>query len=541
VEFHPHPTLIAYFRELYDLGVIPLPMATNLERSQYAHLLETSMAGGMSSALVDRLKNYLLPEYEKLPDASRLIHDNLRSCIATQNELKSSNEQYTRIAGLFHDLNAYVTAWGARISREKAAGNENLRLTETNLETTVSSLKQLELEKAEPVAKKEKHDAAKRAAVSNLQALLAEKRINETRLKDQTGILTGSREGVRTRIQPLSTSRDELEKAISGLRRLNLETPSDPTGKATEEQIKTGTERIQEESRQLKELQRASEAEQAALKEHQGASFELVKLAEKLDGTPILQRYADLTDLNEAARLEAKLGSLVHGLIVKDTERAAGQVAKLDTGLAEVWLTTCKDPGNDIVSEKLGAFQKVDYDKSSRMTRIPGRPVLGDAARKKRLQELDLQIKRAKKESAELEAVVQQLEVLNKHTNRIADEYTSRPFSWLKSETASLQKQAKLLDSKIEGISEEIKAVEKEITEVAGQFQAVTESFNAPEEVINAALSRNKTSIDINDPLRVRLEKEKVDGIDKYTMLQTIWDSISGLTGRKCRHRYRRD
>ena len=200
VEFHPHPTLIAYFRELYDLGVIPLPMATNLERSQYAHLLETSMAGGMSSALVDRLKNYLLPEYEKLPDVSRLMHDNLRSCIETQNELKSSNEQYTKIAGLFHDLNAYVTAWGTRISREKAAANEKLRFTETNLETTVNSLNQLEVEKAELVAKKERHDAAKRSAVSDLQALLAEKRISETRLKDQTGILTGSREELRTRI-----------------------------------------------------------------------------------------------------------------------------------------------------------------------------------------------------------------------------------------------------------------------------------------------------------------------------------------------------
>ena len=269
VELHAHPTLIAYFRELYDLGVIPLAMATDLERSQYAHLLETSMAGGMSSALVDRLKNYLLPEYDKLPDASRLMHDNLRSCIETQNELKSSQEQYTNIAGLFHDLNAYVTALGTRISRDKDAASEKLRLTETNLESTLSSLKQIEKEKTELTAKKQKHDADKRSALSNLQALLDEKGIHKQRLQDQAEALSGPSEQLKAQIQPLTYSRDELEKAISGLRQLLPESPSDPTGKETEERIKSETKRIREESRQLRELQRASEAERIVLKDHQ--------------------------------------------------------------------------------------------------------------------------------------------------------------------------------------------------------------------------------------------------------------------------------
>jgi chromosome condensin MukBEF ATPase and DNA-binding subunit MukB len=529
VELHAHPTLIAYFRELYDLGVIPLAMATDLERSQYAHLLETSMAGGMSASLVDRLKNYLLPEYEKLPDASRLMHDNLLSCIETQNELNSSSEQYTKIADLFRDLNAYVTARGLRISREKDAANEKLRLTETNLETTVGSLQQLELEKVELTVKKEKHDAARKAAVSNLQASLAEKRTEEQRLKDQWGVLTGNRDELKIQLQPINSSRDELDEAISGLQQLHLEISGDPTGKETEVRIKTETERIQEEFRQLKELQRVSEAEQAALKEYQGASPDLVKLAEKLDGTPILHRYADLTDLNEAAQLEAKLGPIVHGLIVKDTAKAAGQIAKLDPGVAEVWLTASKDPANAIVSEKMGNFQRVDYAEASRLTRIPSRPVLGEAARKKRLQELDLQIKSARKESAELEAVVRKLDGLSKHANRIADEFASKPLSWLKSETASLQKQIKHLDSQIARISKELVEVETEITAVTGRFQAVTESFVAPEEVLNAALSRNATAFAIKDPLRIRLEKERVDGIALFTKLQAIWESISGL------------
>lgn len=529
MEFHAHPTLIAYFRELYDLGVIPLAMATDLERSQYAHLLETSMAGGMSSALVDRLKNYLLPEYEKLPDASRLMHDNLRSCIETQNELKSSNEQYTRIATLFHDLNSYVTALGTRISREKDAANEKLKLTETNLETTVKSLNQLEKEKRDLQEKKRKHDADKRDALSNLQTSLDEKRAQEQSLKTEGEELSGTRNELNAKKQPLNSSKTELEKAISGLKKLQLETPADPTGKKMEARIKSETDRIQEELTQLKALLRTSEAEQTALKNHQGASSELVGLAEKLGGTPTLKRYAGIEDLKEAAQVEAKLGPLVHGLIVKDMEKTASQFVKLDTSLTEIWLTTSKDPANEIMSEKLGDFQKVDSDNATRLTRVPERPVLGEAARKRRLQELELNIKKAKKESGELGIIVEQLDELKKHTHRIADEFAERSLSWLKSEASAIQKQIDLLDSKIGGIIERAKTLATEITKLAGQFHAITESFNAPEVTINTGISRNETAVAINTPLKDKLENERVEGIARYTALQTVWASISGL------------
>ena len=517
MEFHAHPTLIAYFREMYEVGVIPLAMATDSERSQYAHMLETSMAGGMSSALVDRLKNYLLPEYEKLPDASRLMHDNLRSCIGTQNELKSANEQYIRIATLFRDLNYYVTALGTRIKREKDAANEKLKLTETNLETTLKSLDQLETEKGKLLEKKQKHDSDKRDALSSLQLSLDEKRTEEQRLKSDTDKLTITRNELNARVQPLRGSRDELEKAVSGLQDLQMEIPADPTGKNIETRIKTETDRLQEELIQLKEVLRTSETEQTALKNHQGASSELVNLAEKLNGTPIVRRYADLKDLNEAAQLEAKLGPLVSGLIVKDAEKAASQIAKLDIGWDEIWLTTSEDPANEIRSKKMGAFQKVDFDKSFRMTRIPDPPVLGEAARKKRLQELELRIKKTKTESAELENIVVQLEELKRHAHRIADEWADCSLSWLKSEVASIEKQAKLLNSKIDGIAKKAEALAREITSTASQFQAVADTFNEPDRVINAAISQNDIAIGINTPLRDRLKKEREDGIANYT------------------------
>jgi chromosome condensin MukBEF ATPase and DNA-binding subunit MukB len=529
MEFHAHPTLIAYFRELYDYGVIPLAMATDLERSQFAHLLETSMAGGMSSALVDRLKNYLLPEYEKLPDATRLMHDNLRSCIETQNELKSSNEQYTRIATLFHDLNSYVTALGTRISREKEATNEKLKLTESILKTTENSLKQLEKEKADLVKKKEKHDADKRAALLNLQTELGEKRVEEASLKTEGDTLSTTRNELNAKSQPLNNSKSELEKAIAGLKKLEIESPTDPSGKKMEERIKSETDRLQEELNQLKDLLRDSEAEQSALKNHQGAGTELVRLAEKLGGTPVLKHYAGLEDLKEAAQVEAKLGPLVQGLIVKDMEKATNQLVKLDTSLREIWLTTSKDPANEIGSKKLGDFHRVDSDNTSRLTRVPERPVLGEAARKRRLQELELHIKKAKKEGAELTVIVGQLEELKKHAHRIPDEWAERPLSWFKSEASSIQEQVALLNSQIDGIIEKTKASEKEITKLTGQFQTIAESFDEPEKAINAEINRNDTAVGINDPLKTRLEKERVDEIASFTALQTVWSSISGL------------
>lgn len=529
MEFHAHTTLIAYFRELYESGVIPLAMATDLERSQYAHLLETSMAGGMSSELVDRLKNYLLPEYEKLPDATRLMHDNLRSCIETQNELKSSNEQYTRIATLLHELNSYVTTLGSRISREKDAANEKLKLTETNLATTVNSLEQLAKEKENLLKKKEKHDSDKRAALLNLQSTLAEKRAEEQRLKTNGATLSATRNELNAKTTPLNISKSELEKAISGLNELELEIPSDPTGKIVEERIKFETDRIKEELTQLKDLLRNSEAEQTTLKNHQGASVELVRLAEKLGGTPVLKHYADLEDLKVAAQVEAKLGPLVHGLIVRDMEKATNQLAKLDTSLTEIWLTTSKDPANETASKKLGNFHRVDSDSTSRLTRVPERPVLGEAARKKRLQELELHIKKAKKEATQLEGIIEQLEDLKKHTYRIPDEWAKCPLSWFTSEASSIQKQITQLNSQIERIAESGKALATEITTLEGQFQTITDSFQEPENAIHSDISQNDTAVAIKIPLKDRLEKERVEGIANYTTFQKIWASISEL------------
>ncbi len=69
-----------------------------------------------------------------------------------------------------------------------------------------------------------------------------------------------------------------------------------------------------------------------------------------------MQRYADVGDLKEAARMEARLGPLVHGLIVNDTEQAARQIAKLETGIKEIWLTASEDPAKGTVSKEHGAF-----------------------------------------------------------------------------------------------------------------------------------------------------------------------------------------
>ncbi len=487
------------------------------------------MAGGMSSALVDRLKNYLLPEYEKLPEATRLMHDNLRSCIGTQNELQSSNEQYAKIASLFQDLNSYVVGFGTRISRDKDAANAKLKLTESTLETVVTALKQLKIEKQTLSVKKTEHDEKKKNALADLQASLDQKRGEEQQLKSQIDPLAVTRDELREKVQPLNASKDELDKATAGLRELEFEISDDPTGKQTEGWINVEIERLQEEHRQLKELRHSSEAEQTALKEHKGANAELVKLAEKLGGTPIVQRYADLADLKEAARVQATLGPLVDGLIVKDIGKAAGQLAKLEVGLHEIWLTASKDPASEITTEKLSPFQKVDYDKSTRMTRIPERPRLGEAARKKRLQDLELQIKSAKKEMVDLEVILGKLDLLKKHNNRIADDFVIWPSSRLKSEAASIEEEIKKLNGQIAEISRQGGLLEKEITKLTGKFQNVSESFNTPESEINADITRNQTAIDLKEPLQVRLETERVEGIAKYTALQSIWDSLSSL------------
>jgi len=529
LDFHAPPTLIAYFRELFDWGVLPLTMATDLERSQYAHLLETSMAGGLSAPLVDRLKNYLLPEYGKLPEATRLMYDNLLACIRTQDELELSNEHYTRIGSLFQNLKNYVAALGRRIRGDTDSANAKLKLTELNLSTTKTQLENLHKTKERLSAKRKKHDAEKQAALSDLRLFIQAKQKEEQDQVATVGKLNVSRQALADEVRPLGVSRDELKHAISGLIEIFPDSPSDCTGKATEDLITAKIDQILAEMQELTRHLQGSEKELTELQTLQGVSQELINLAERIGGMPVLSRYADVIDLNKAARMEAQLGPLVRGLIVKDADKAVQKIAKLDSPLREIWLTTSKDPANEIISEDHGHFQKINCGIACRITRIPERPVLGEAARKKRVQELELQIRNASAGTAELDAVGKKLDALKRHTHRISDEHQERSLSSLESKVASLQTEISQIDLQIVELSEQANKAREEASLATGKIEGIIGRFNEPEKAINDAERQNDIAIAIREPLMKKLEQQRVEGITTHMRLKSTWDSISAL------------
>jgi chromosome condensin MukBEF ATPase and DNA-binding subunit MukB len=142
-------------------------------------------------------------------------------------------------------------------------------------------------------------------------------------------------------------------------------------------ETKTGIEikKCDDEIRELEKSITESENESNNLESSHGIDAEVCALAEKLGAIPIPQRYTAIDDLKEAASIEAKLGPMTRGLIVKDMERAVKEVQKLDPKGRELWLTTAENPAKALPSSVLGSFQRVDhvFQKTPELAKRPDR------------------------------------------------------------------------------------------------------------------------------------------------------------------------
>ncbi|WP_394823589.1 chromosome partition protein MukB [Pendulispora albinea] len=150
---------------------------------------------------------------------------------------------------------------------------------------------------------------------------------------------------------------------------------------------------------ELKERHAARLREASAL-EAAGGSFdaELMNLRDELDAELLASRFEEV-DPEDAAALQARLGSLENALIVDDPQAAAAKLAKYPRAARSVFLVGAhvalgldeKKPvrqGDDVfVEEPFGI----------RVTRVPAHPSLGRRARERRAQEL-------REEAARLEA-----------------------------------------------------------------------------------------------------------------------------------------
>ncbi|MFN7143808.1 MAG: hypothetical protein ACK4YP_08545, partial [Myxococcota bacterium] len=113
----------AYFRELFELGVTPLRLDTEDERTRFNEMLRTSMVGGISRTLSGGLRDFVLREDASLAESLRAMRDNLQACQVTRREVEESSAAQKEIADVYRAAERMFTraVHAARVRAEEQA------------------------------------------------------------------------------------------------------------------------------------------------------------------------------------------------------------------------------------------------------------------------------------------------------------------------------------------------------------------------------------------------------------------------------------
>ncbi len=77
-----------YFQFLFEKNISPIRLIENEERKKYNQLLHTSLYGGLSRSLQTSLRDYLLPENDKLVQGINEMEHNLKTCRRTRSAIQ---------------------------------------------------------------------------------------------------------------------------------------------------------------------------------------------------------------------------------------------------------------------------------------------------------------------------------------------------------------------------------------------------------------------------------------------------------------------
>ena len=246
-----------------------------------------------------------------------------------------------------------------------------------------------------------------RAAVADCQRTLDAARGRQEELSERAAMWRD----LATRAEHLA---DELDRSVASPPELQaareLVAQQLTQARAREIEFIEKRERLQAEARELLAAGGPFDPELSRLKDALGAEF----LAEAFEDAAI----------EDAAVLEARLGSLVQALVVDDPASAAHQVRGHSEAPSNVWLMSRDE---DAAEFAMGAATQspkathvvVPEQRAIRVTRIPARPRLGRKAREKRAAELreeadalDAQIETSLTDRSRLERLAEDGEAL---------------------------------------------------------------------------------------------------------------------------------
>jgi len=198
VHFATFPTLKDYFSMLFELGISPLRLASDEEKGKYNDMLRTSMTGGISRALTNELRSFLLKEENGLSGTLGRMRSNLDACRRTRAEVSQARVLENEISGIY-------SAGHGMFSRAVLATEKEIRES---------------FEKVERVRREREQEAAR---VATLEVALSEARVRHAglvvRLKEQRGSSEQQREQLRRleRARLLAARLDDLERELQRL------------------------------------------------------------------------------------------------------------------------------------------------------------------------------------------------------------------------------------------------------------------------------------------------------------------------------------
>ncbi|MGM0578228.1 MAG: chromosome partition protein MukB [Myxococcota bacterium] len=181
-----------YFRELFEAGALPLDLSAREARSRMDQVLRTSMMGGISRALAQGLRDYLLQRDDTLANTVRRMQDNLTACRRTRSQVRESRRLRE---GLHKVLGAGRAMFAASVYDLRARRDETRRVLEAKTEALDETRERI---------------AGRRRRLKELEETLAA-------LDDRLCGLEDEQRAAEERLQVLRDARD-LEERLAALR-----------------------------------------------------------------------------------------------------------------------------------------------------------------------------------------------------------------------------------------------------------------------------------------------------------------------------------
>lgn len=128
VDLRVFRTISEYGELLYDVGILPTSLDDLTDRSLYARLLESTFRGGLSEHVTKKLKDYLLPEASRVPEALTRLQQCASQLSRTKRALADASRHLALLKLVYETAKQLVCAAIWSVHRRHADATQ--RLTE---------------------------------------------------------------------------------------------------------------------------------------------------------------------------------------------------------------------------------------------------------------------------------------------------------------------------------------------------------------------------------------------------------------------------